>query len=108
MARHAVRTTRRASVVLDGDGRNKTPSVVYFGEDETLVGAEAVTLVAESRAHPDVQARVIESVKRNLLQPPIIALPDGRVVRPVDVVAQILAKLKADAEGDQPARSRRR
>lgn len=75
---------------------------MYFDEDETLVGEPVENLlqdVSTDRAHRDeVFQRIISSIKRNLLSPPRIALPGGRFVRPVEVVAEILKKLKRDAE----------
>ncbi len=96
--------TATARVLRDAEGQDKTPSIVYFGESETLVGVPAENMLADGRGRPDVAGRIVRSVKRNLLSPPWIGLPDGRRVRPVDVSAEILAKLKHDAEhgsGDQ-------
>jgi hypothetical protein len=94
--------TGGAEVILNAEGQTKTPSLVYFGEDETLVGEPVEHLiqnVSKDRAQrEEVFRRTIMSVKRNLLTPPRIALPDGRFVRPVDVAAEILRKLKRDAE----------
>src|SRR5215207_10536072 len=52
----------------------------------------------EKARREEVFQRTIMSVKRNLLSPPRIALPGGRFVRPVDVAAEVLKKLKRDAE----------
>jgi tetratricopeptide (TPR) repeat protein len=90
----------RVDLVRDAEGNEKTPSVVYFGDDETLVGTEAVNVLVDARGDDLVQARVIQSVKRRLLNPPRIALPGGRAVRPVEVAAEILAKLRRDAEAN--------
>jgi actin-like ATPase involved in cell morphogenesis len=87
-----------ARVLRDAEGQDKTPSIVYFGEVETLVGVLAENMLADGRGKPEVAGRIVRSVKRNLLSPPLIGLPDGRSVRPVEVSAEILAKLKHDAE----------
>jgi actin-like ATPase involved in cell morphogenesis len=88
----------RPVVACNAEGHEKTPSVVYFGESETLVGAGAANVLADSGGNPEAAARVIRSVKRSLVSPPYIAVPGGRKVRPAEVAAQIIGKLKADAE----------
>jgi actin-like ATPase involved in cell morphogenesis len=85
-------------LVRDAQGNDKTPSMVYFGEAKTLVGSEAVNMAVEAAGDEQIQARVIRSIKRQLLEPPRIALPGGRTVTPVEVAAAVLAKLKGDAE----------
>ncbi|MDQ3966273.1 MAG: Hsp70 family protein, partial [Actinomycetota bacterium] len=94
--------TGDAGIILNADGQPKTPSLVHFGENETLIGEPVENLLQDvltDRARRDeVFRRTIVSIKRNLLSPPRIALPDGRYVRPVDVAAEILKKLKRDAE----------
>ncbi len=93
--------TKRAEVIKS-QGEDKTPSMVFFGEDETLVGKPADELVEDvsndSSRRAEVFRRTITSIKRNLIAPPRIALPDGRYVRPVDVVAEILKNLKREAQ----------
>src|SRR5215218_7343747 len=94
--------TGEVETILNAEGQPKTPSLVYFDEKETLVGEPVENLiqdVATDRVRRDeVFRRTIASIKRNLLSPPRIALPGGRYVRPVDVVSEILKKLKRDAE----------
>lgn len=95
---------KRADVLLNADGDYKTPSLVYFGEDGTLVGRPVEDLLEEVEQTNDpeerdgVTSRIVKSIKRNLINPPVIPLPGGNVVRPVEVVAEILGKLKRDAE----------
>ena len=89
---------RQAVVVCNSEGSEKTPSIVYFGETETLVGDPAAHVLADSGGDRETAARVIRSVKRNLVSPPRIALPGGRTVRPTEVAAQILGKLRQDAD----------
>jgi WD40 repeat protein/actin-like ATPase involved in cell morphogenesis len=94
--------TGEVETILNAEGQPKTPSLVYFDEKETLVGEPVENLiqdVATDRVRRDkVFRRTIASIKRNLLSPPRIALPGGRYIRPVDVVSEILKKLKRDAE----------
>jgi hypothetical protein len=94
--------TGDAEVLLNAEGQTRTPSLVYFGDNETLVGEPVENLIEDvstDRARRDeIFGRTIASIKRNLLSPPRIALPGGCYVRPVEVVAEILKKLKRDAE----------
>src|SRR5436309_7752396 len=82
--------TGRAEVIKT-QGEDKVPSMAYFGENETLVGKPVDELIEDvSNDKPrreELFLRTITSIKRNLIAPPRIALPDGRYVRPVDVVA---------------------
>src|SRR5215217_1708287 len=92
-----------AEVIKNAEGEDKTPSLVYFGEGETLVGRPVETMIEDASndltQREEVFRRTISSIKRDLLSPPRIALPGGLFVRPVDVAAEILKKLKRDAEG---------
>lgn len=95
----------RADILLNAEGEEKTPSVVYFGEDdEVIVGKYAEEKLKEVENSPDpeeredVAQRIVRSIKRNLLAPPVIPIPGGKLVRPVEVVARILGKLKDDAQ----------
>ena len=95
-----------ARVLYDAEGQDKTPSVVYYGCDSVLVGAMALNHLREG--HDDASMRTVMSVKRNLITPPWIALPEHDPVRPVHVAAEILAKLERDAEqalGGEAART---
>jgi hypothetical protein len=94
--------TGRAEVIKC-QGEDKTPSMVFFGENETLVGKPVDELIEDvSNDRPrreEVFRRTILSIKRNLISPPRIALPNaGRYLRPVDVVAEILGNLKREAQ----------
>jgi WD40 repeat protein/molecular chaperone DnaK (HSP70) len=92
----------QAEVILNSDGEPKTPSTVYFGEDETLVGRMAERILEDASEEQDqrdeVFQRTVRNIKRELITPPQIALPGSRFVRPVEVAAEILEKLKVDAE----------
>jgi molecular chaperone DnaK (HSP70)/outer membrane lipoprotein SlyB len=97
--------TEQADIIANAEGEDKTPSIVYFGEDdEVLVGKDAEEKVKEYENSPNVEEReevnrrVVKSIKRNLLAPAVIPIPDRDPVRPVEVVAEILKKLKRDAE----------
>jgi actin-like ATPase involved in cell morphogenesis len=85
--------TKEAAIIMNAEGEPETPSVVYFGKDETLVGNPALEMLE----YEEERERVIPSIKRELTTTPIIALP-GRSVKPVEVAAEILRKLKRDAE----------
>lgn len=84
----------RAEIIRNAQGDEKTPSVVYFGATDTLVGTPAEDMLEGDERE---QLRVVVSVKRDLVNAPRISLP-GRRVSPVEVVAAILGKLKRDAE----------
>ena len=94
--------TGSAEVILNAEGQTKTPSLVYFGENETLVGEPVEHLIEnvsmDKTRREEVFQRTVMSIKRNLISPPRVALLGGRFVRPVDVAAEILKKLKRDAE----------
>src|SRR2546423_14480262 len=85
--------TNQAEILRNAEGEEKTASVVYFGESETLVGSPAEAMLE----YEQERERIIISIKRELVTTPVIALP-GRLVKPVEVTAEILHKLKRDAE----------
>jgi actin-like ATPase involved in cell morphogenesis len=92
----------RAEIIFDSEGEDKTPSLVYFGEDETLVGTLVNFLIEDAsddnEQRRELNKRIIRGIKEYLIAPPGRTLPDGRYVRPVEVVTEILKKLKLDAE----------
>lgn len=92
----------QAELILNSEGESKTPSMVYYGEDETLVGKLAEQILEDASDEPAareaVSRRIVSSIKRGLVTPPRIAVSGSRFVRPVEVVAEILKKLKLDAE----------
>ena len=94
--------TGDAEVILNAEGQAKTPSVVHFDEKEAVVGEPVENLLQDISTNKarreEVFRRTVASIKRNLLSPPRIALPGGRYVKPVEVAAEILKKLKRDAE----------
>lgn len=85
----------RGTVVRSPEGEDKTPSVTFFGADETFVGTAALN--AAEDAGEEGECRAVSSVKRRLLSPPRIALPDGRSVTPGEVVEQVFSTLRRSA-----------
>jgi len=85
--------TGEAKTIKNAEGEEKTPSVVYFGERETLVGSPAEQMLEDESE----RRRVVQSVKRELVNTRTLALP-GRRVKAVEVAAEVLKKLKRDAE----------
>ena len=95
--------TKQAEVIKNAQGEEKTPSLVYFGEDGILVGSPVENLLntVQNLYYSDRQkllGYIIVSIKRNLISPPSIFLPNGKWIKPRDVVFHILSKLKRDAE----------
>jgi tetratricopeptide (TPR) repeat protein len=85
--------TGQAEVLRNAEGEDKTPSVVYFGDREVLVGRHA-----EDRLEsPEERKRVLPAVKRDLARPRLWVF-GGRRVTPVEAAAEILKKLRHDAE----------
>ena len=84
--------TGRADRVRNAEGEEETPSLVYYGEEGVLVGALAAVQLKDS----DRRVRVVSSVKRHLADDAPLPVPG--YPRPVDVVAELLRKLKHDAE----------
>jgi len=85
--------TQWAEMIRNAEGQDETPSVVYFGSDGTLVGEPAALMLED----PVEWKRVVPGVKRRLVNEPSIPLLDS-VVSPPEVAAEILRKLKRDAE----------
>jgi len=95
--------TGQAEVLLNAEGEQKTPSLVYFGSRGNLVGTPVEHLLDELRHYDQDERRaelqrIVRSIKRNLLSPPVITLPGGLSVRPAEVAAELFRKLKRDAE----------
>src|SRR5581483_4568955 len=79
----------QAEVVRNAEGKDETPSVVYFGRGERLVGDPAEVMLED----PEKRRMVVRSVKRDLVNQPSLSLPSGRV-KALDVAAAILSKLR--------------
>lgn len=83
----------QAEIIRNAEGEEKTPSIVYYGDNEILVGKIALDLLeVDFERH-----RLISSVKRDLARPITYNL-GVRLVQPVEVAAEIIRKLKRDAE----------
>ncbi len=85
--------TGQAEALKNSEGEDQTPSVVYYGATDTLVGSMAEAMLDDEQE----RGRVVRSVKRALDASPL-PVGDGRRVTPVAVAAAIIAKLKRDAE----------
>jgi molecular chaperone DnaK len=85
--------TQSAEILKNAEGHEQTPSVVYFGEGESVVGDSALLMLEDQ----DECKRVILSAKRDLANDGILPVP-GRRLKALDVAAAILKKLKTDAE----------
>ncbi len=85
-----------AELLLNAEGEDKTPSVVYFGSTEVLVGRHAEAGFENREA----RKRVLSAVKRELARPRVWKFGE-RLVTPVQAAAEILKKLKRDAEEGQ-------
>src|SRR5262245_58469492 len=92
LARYDV-VSRQPVTIMNAEGELKTPSVVCYTEHEVLVGTSALHMLDGE----DARRGVIVNVKRDLGQKVVYPVP-GRRVTPVEVVADILRKLKHDAE----------
>jgi actin-like ATPase involved in cell morphogenesis len=96
--------TGQAEVLRNAQGDEKTPSVVYYGDGEVLVGREAelrledLALLSDPAERAREGARVVRSVKRQLGDRRLLAVPGRPDVRPVEVAAEVLRKLRHDAE----------
>lgn len=84
--------TGRPRIVNNSQGRPVTPSVIYFGGDEPVVGDEA----KEMQALGD--SEVASFFKRSMGDSKFILNFNGRDYTPVDLSAIVLRKLKGDAE----------
>jgi WD40 repeat protein len=89
------RETRRAEVLKNADGDEKTPSLVCFLERDTLVGKHAENALADEEMRPLVYP---PGAKRDLGKRTMAVAIGGRLVRPHDVAVEVLRKLKHDAE----------
>lgn len=87
--------TNDAELLRNSEGYEKTPSVVYYDKhsSEVLVGHAAELMLEEDDASRDVKVGVKHDIGKDIL----IHL-GGKDRRPVDIAADILRKLKLDAE----------
>ena len=89
--------SKQAEIIKNSEREEQTPSVVYYGKDQTVVGKFAQDMLED----PQEFERVVISAKRDIANPALITLPDDRTVEAVDVATEILRKLKRDAEEGQ-------
>ena len=83
----------RPKIVPNREGKNITPSVVLFKEDECIIGERA------KRAAVAQAENVARFIKRHMCDPDWIFLDErGKEHRPEEISALILKKLKEDAE----------
>ncbi len=82
----------RAVVLKNAIGEPLTPSVVWFGKDEPLVGAEAKEMQEMG------EDKVASFFKRNMGDPFFTLEFNGKDYSAKDISAIVLKKLKADAE----------
>lgn len=82
-----------ARIIRNADGYHKTPSIVYYTDDDYFVGRNA-----EARLeNPTDNGYVVTSIKRNLDNNSIRVFGKRRL-KPVDIAADIIRKLREDAE----------
>jgi molecular chaperone DnaK (HSP70) len=86
--------TGQAEILKNAEGEEKTPSVVYFGPDGVQVGNSAEHMIEDEEERRWVHC----SIKRHLGSNMRVSLRDGRLATPVEIAAEILKKLKHDAE----------
>ena len=85
--------TGQAELLLNAEGENKTPSVVFYGPKETLVGRPAEDMLDS----PEGRKRVLAAFKRELAKPRVWIFGDRRIT-PIEATADVLKKLRRDAE----------
>jgi len=86
--------SQRAEALYNAEGEVKTPSVVYISpRDEVFVGKLAEERIVDPASHP----RIIRAVKRELAKRRVWYL-NGRAWTSVQIAAEIIKKLKHDAE----------
>ncbi len=85
--------TGQAETIRNAEGKDETPSAVYFGAGEILVGGPAEDMLED----PEKRKFVVRSIKRDMVNSPRLALP-GRRVTAIEVAAKILGKMRRDAE----------
>lgn len=87
-----------AEVIRNRENEEKTRSIVYFPPEQPVVGTPAENALESAGQRPDILGNIVRSIKRDLVSPHHIALSDGSEVTPTEVVAEILRKLKRDAD----------
>ena len=95
--------TGKPQVIFNAEGEDKTPSIVYYAPEGTVVGRGAQAALTDAEFFNDIErSQVLQSifcsVKRDLGRRMLHSLPDGRQVSPVEIASEIFKKLKKDAE----------
>ncbi|MDP8228017.1 MAG: Hsp70 family protein [Candidatus Electryoneaceae bacterium] len=83
---------RRPELLRNSDGEFLTPSVIYFGEDEPIVGDAAKEMQAFG------EKDIASIFKRNIGDPNFVLEFNGRNYTPTDLSAILLSTLKRNAE----------
>lgn len=83
----------KAEIVPNAEGERVTPSVVYFGDDDSIV----VGTVAKNAAVSDPY-NVVEFIKRQMGSGDYVFTHGEREYGPEEIAALILKKLKQDAQ----------
>jgi len=86
--------TRQAEVLKNAEGEEKTPSLVFFGDHEILVGKPAEDMLSDEQTNRFIYP---PGAKRNIGKK-IAMLLGNRTVTPMNVAVEVLRKLKQDAE----------
>jgi len=86
--------TGRPKILLNSQGKSLTPSVIYFGGGEPIVGDEAKEMQALG------ESEVASFFKRSMGDHHFFLNFGGRDYTPTDLSAILLRKLKNDAESD--------
>lgn len=85
----AIVTDGKPLVITDSQNQNLIPSVVYYGDETTIVGTNALQQMDKEK--------VVSSIKRFMGKSDRIALGHSQIT-PIEVSAEILKTLKSQAE----------
>jgi molecular chaperone DnaK (HSP70) len=96
-------TQRPEAINFYSNGRPKIPSVVYYSENEVIVGETAYSLLENSylMKEPEkskVIGSVVQSVKRDMQKGRTTYLPCGRNITDEEIIADILRFIRQDVE----------
>ncbi|MCB0567596.1 MAG: Hsp70 family protein [Phaeodactylibacter sp.] len=82
----------KPAIIPNFDNNRVTPSVVFFDDDNIVVGEEAKNSIV---VHPE---RVVSFIKRDMGNPHFLFEYDGTPYKPEEISGYILRKLVKDAE----------
>jgi molecular chaperone DnaK len=85
------------------NGQEKMPSVVYYSPEGPVVGQIAWDMIEKLNSYPpddrlEIMMSIKQGIKREMDKHQKEYLPDGRVIRHTAIIADILAKVKSQAE----------